>query len=105
MYGGRAGEGMITILGHPPALAPYRNQLGCNTHPPDWTPEQVKAWIAERVVAGDEFELVGDLTGLQEVGWLQDEARQLRMQARALLDRAGELEAPVRYASRLVGLD
>jgi len=95
---------MIAILGQPLDTAPYASREGYIVPPPYGTPEQVRAWITERVAAGDEFELVStDFTERygNEIRWLQNESYKLHMQARPILDRAREIDKAVADVAKL----
>jgi len=95
---------MITILGKLADLAPYCNRKGYNVYTGDWTPELGRAWIVERVAAGDEFQCVStDFTDnyLLEIQWLQNEEYKLRAAASVLIDRARELGKAVADVSKL----
>ena len=91
-----------TILGQPADLTQYRTTH--TTHPPGWTPDQVRAWITERVEAGDKFEFAStDFSGIydREIRWLREESYKLRARGGVLIDRARELdEAIARVAKR-----
>ena len=96
---------LTTVLGKLADTAPYIGRAGYSVYPEsdDWTPEKGRVWLLEAVERGDKFLLVStDFTGvyLQEIRWLRDAATKRRFQARALLDRALELEEAVRDAAK-----
>lgn len=94
---------MIAILGQPVDTAQYCNREDYNVHPLNWKPDQVRAWIAERVEAGDTFQLVStDFTGMyaQEIRWLREESYKLYARGAALIDRAREIDESIAVVSK-----